>query len=206
MENVSSEQELLELLKEGKISEDEYNELLEAMRKRPPSDSQCRSNFARRYLLWAGVSVVVIIAGALLLPIAISPKVKEHECLTISKVYWFHSDGRPSSIPVDSVREDNDGHMLFHVEEWFEEIGTAEQYRPFLNSVDKRFILKAEGYPDVHASAERGCWSQEFYVRIPAKEYALMREGVPYMVYPVNSSPKYQWKVVSGVTIRKLDE
>lgn len=201
MENLSSEQELLALLEEGKISEEQYNELLEAMRKRPPSDSQRRSNIARRYLLWGGASVVVIIAGALLLPRAISLKVKEHECLTISKAYWFHSDQRPSSIPDDTVPQDDDGHMLFHVDEWFEEMGTAEQYRSFLNQADGRFMLKASGHPDVQANAERGCWSREFYVRIPKSEYVRMEAGVRYTIEPVNSSPKYQWKVAPGVTI-----
>ncbi|MHC4570611.1 MAG: HAAS signaling domain-containing protein [Planctomycetota bacterium] len=157
-------------------------------------------------LLSVGLVAVVIIALAILLPLAISHKVKGHKHLTISKVYWFHSDQRPQWISGDAVPKDNDGHMLFHVDEWFEEMGTTAQYRPFLNKVDKRFVLKAEGYPDVHANAERGCWSQEFYVRIPEKEYVKMKANIPYTVHPLNLRPKYQWKVSYGVAVHKLNE
>lgn len=158
-----------------------------------------------KHLLWAGI-VIVIITAVILLPTVIFPKAKEHKHLTISRVYWFHSDQRPSSIPDDTVSRDEDGHMLFHVEEWFEEIGTAEQYRSFLNQADERFTLKAEGYPDVQANAERGCWSQEFYIRIPKSEYVKMEAGVTYTIEPVNSSPKYQWKVAPRVAICKASK
>jgi hypothetical protein len=57
MENVSSEQELLELLREGKITEDEYSQLLEAMRK--PRPSEPRKRFFR-----VGLAAVVIAAVA----------------------------------------------------------------------------------------------------------------------------------------------
>ena len=38
MENISSEQELKEMLEEGKITEEEYQQLLEAIRKQPKPD------------------------------------------------------------------------------------------------------------------------------------------------------------------------
>jgi len=186
---------------EGIISEMgpacDYAELLS-----PEAGQPHRSN-RKRYLLWFSLTFVIIVAIAILLQIAISQKHKEHKHLTISKAYWFHSDQRPSSIPADAVPQDDDGHMLFHVNEWFEELGTADQYRPFLNQADNQFLLKADGHPDVNAYAERGCWSKEFYVRIPKREYIKMAEGIPYTVLPVNSNPKYQWKVALGVTICK---
>jgi hypothetical protein len=131
---------------------------------------------------------------------------REHKHLTISRTYWFHSDQRPSSIPADTVPKDDNGHMLFHVDEWFEEMGTANQYRPFLNQADNRFILKSDSHPDVQANAERGCWGQEFYIRIPKSEYVKMEAGVKYAIYPMNNNPKYQWKVAPGVTIYKPDK
>jgi len=206
MEDISSEQELLELRRDGKITEDEYKQLLDAMRKSPPSDSQNQNNAARKYMPWFSLAIIIIIAAAILLPKAASLMVKEHQYLTISRAYWFHSDERPSSIPSDAVPMDDEGHMLFHVDEWFEEMGTAKQYRPFLNKADNRFVLKANGHPDVQANAERGCWSQEFYVRIPGKEYVKMKAGVPYTIEPMNSNTKYKWKVATGVTICKLNE
>lgn len=60
MENVSSEQELLELLKEGKINVEEYGQLLEAMRKSPPIDSKVHANARRKYI-WRIISIVVVI-------------------------------------------------------------------------------------------------------------------------------------------------
>jgi hypothetical protein len=40
--NVSSEQELLKLHEEGRISDDEYEELLGAIRRRPPGNSSVK--------------------------------------------------------------------------------------------------------------------------------------------------------------------
>jgi len=177
----------------------EYAELLTS--NAVPSNQKSR----RKYLLYISIAVVIITA-IILLPTVISLKVKEHRHLTISRAYWFHSDQRPSSIPSDAVPKDDDGHMLFHVDEWFEEIGTSGQYRPFLNQADGRFILKADGHPDVQANAERGCWNQEFYIRIPKSEYVKMEAGVMYTIHPVNSNPKYQWKITPGVTICKSNE
>ncbi len=177
----------------------DYAELLE------PAVAASVQHVKSKHFLWASIAVVIITA-VILLPIVISPKVKEHKHLTISRVYWFHSDERPSSIPDDAVPKNDDGHMLFHVDEWFEEVGTAKQYRPFLNQADERFVLKADGHPYVHANAERGCWSQEFYIRIPKSEYVKIEAGVMYTIHPVNSNLKYQWKVAPGVIICKPNQ
>lgn len=203
--NVSSEEELLELRDSGKITGDEYRQLLDAMRTSALGDSRKAVNVTRKYVLRAGLGIIIV-AAIVSLSIAVFPKAKEHKRLTISQAYWFHSDQRPRSIPANAVPKDDDGHMLFHVDEWFEEMGGARQYRSFLNQADKRFLLKADGYPDVHANAERGCWGREFYIRIPRTEYAKMEAGVIYVVYPVNGTPKYQWTVAPGVTICKTNQ
>lgn len=67
MENISSEQELLELCRDGKITEDEYKQLLEAMRKSPPADFQKQNNIARKYMSWFGFAIIIIIAVAIYL-------------------------------------------------------------------------------------------------------------------------------------------
>jgi len=177
----------------------DYAELLD------PDSTTPTQKLQRRFPLWLGLAAIVI-AAAILLSRAIPSKVKQHKHLTISKAYWFHSDERPRSIPAEAVPKDDDGHMLFHVDEWYEEMGTAKQYRSFLNQADERFVLKADGHPDVHANAERGCWSKEFYIRIPKKEYVKMEAGVTYTVHPVNSNPKYRWKVRPGVIICKPNQ
>jgi hypothetical protein len=130
--------------------------------------------------------------------------IKEHKKLTISKAYWFHSKERPGWIPSEAVPRDHDGHILFHINEWFEGEG-INQYKSFYNKVDKRFILKSKDHPHVRANAERGYWRQEFYARIPQKEHMKMATGVAYTIHPMNSNPQYQWEVSQEVTICKLN-
>jgi hypothetical protein len=132
-------------------------------------------------------------------------KLKEHKHLTISKAYWFPSDQRPDWIEAAAVPKNNDGHILLHIDERFEAEG-VEQYRTFYDNADKRFILKSEGHPNVNAEARRGYWGQEFYVRIPEKEYVKMKPGVSYSIHAVNSNSEYQWKVCEGVVIQRLEK
>jgi len=70
MGNVSSEQELLGLHREGKITEDEYKQLLNAMRETSSNNHQKPVNVNRKYALWIG-SAAVVIAAALFLTSAI---------------------------------------------------------------------------------------------------------------------------------------
>ncbi len=69
MEDISSEQELLELRRDGKITEEEYQQLLEVMRKSVPGDFQKPAHIARTNILWVGLVLVGIIAAAILLTI-----------------------------------------------------------------------------------------------------------------------------------------
>jgi len=71
MEDVSSEQELLELRRDGKISEDEYKQLLEAMRKSSVSNSQGHSKDVRKYHRWIISIIFLIIVAAVLLSLGI---------------------------------------------------------------------------------------------------------------------------------------
>ncbi len=121
--------------------------------------------------------------------------------LTINKAYWFHSKERPTWISEDEVEQGKDGHILIHIEEWPDDM--LQTYERFYYAVDKTFMLKAEGHQDVEAEAERGCWNQEFYLRISQEEYEKMVRNIPYTLQPVNQVPQYQWKVKQGVTITK---
>lgn len=123
--------------------------------------------------------------------------------LTVSRAYWFHSKERPESISESEVAKDEDGHILIHVDE---PLGTSlALYRRFYSGADKNFILRATGYPDVRAGAERGYWNQEFYLRIPQEEYRKMVPHVSYVLQPVNDAPKYRWRMKAGVTIAKTE-
>ena len=72
MENVSSEQELLELRRDGKITEDEYKQLLDVMRKSPSGDSKKLINFDRKHMPWLALAIIIIITAAVLLPMLLT--------------------------------------------------------------------------------------------------------------------------------------
>jgi len=72
--NVSSEEELLQLRNEGKINDEEYEELLDAMRKSPPTNSRGPATIFRKHLLWVSVTAVAVLAAAILLLMVIFSK------------------------------------------------------------------------------------------------------------------------------------
>lgn len=74
MENISSEQELLELRKDGKISEDEYNQLLNAMRKSVPTESESKRGWLRKNLALCMVLMVIVISAGLFSVLFLSEK------------------------------------------------------------------------------------------------------------------------------------
>jgi len=146
--------------------------------------------------------------------------------LTISRAYWFGSSSRPRSIPADAVQQDGSGHLLAHVDHSIE---PAELW-PMYRSMDKQFVLKAEGHPDVPARAERGYWgtsdlykrsaiksekhpdgparaergyrSHEFYIRIGPDDYGKMVPDVTYRLVAPDAGAS-NWKIGPGVTIVK---
>jgi hypothetical protein len=70
--NGSSEEELLELRNEGKISEAEYEELLAAVRKPSASVSEGPVKVGRKRLLWIGVASILVGATILVVVLALS--------------------------------------------------------------------------------------------------------------------------------------
>lgn len=74
MENVSSEEELLELRNEGKVTEAEYQELLDTMRKSSPSDSQGPAIVLRKRFWWVGLAAIITAAAILLLMVTLMAK------------------------------------------------------------------------------------------------------------------------------------
>jgi len=122
MENVSSNQELLELRRDGKLTEDEYKQLLDVMNKSLPNDSQKRIKNNKKYIPWISFGVLLI-AGVLLFAIAalnfdkaedISVPKKKIERRIVDKIdYPFVND--PEVIgtweSVDFVGEIDDFHV-----------------------------------------------------------------------------------------------
>ena len=68
MSNLPSEHHLIEMLNEGKITEEEYEQLLEATRFSLRNDSQEPASVDKKYVLWiALIAVVAVIVGAIYL-------------------------------------------------------------------------------------------------------------------------------------------
>jgi hypothetical protein len=126
-----------------------------------------------------------------------NPAVEELKKVIITKAYWFFSDERPEWIKEESVRKDEDGHILVHVDVSFEDL------RPIYPRLDKDFVLSAKGHPTICAKAERGYWNSECYIRIPETEITKMAKGVPYTLAPANPNKEYQWIVEKDVWITR---
>ncbi|MHC4659476.1 MAG: hypothetical protein ACYS83_09930 [Planctomycetota bacterium] len=70
LENVSSEEELLQLRNEGKISEDEYRDLLAAIKKPLPSDRKVSPE--AEFRAWRKrVLICAVIISSILIPIGL---------------------------------------------------------------------------------------------------------------------------------------
>lgn len=138
-----------------------------------------------------------------------NPPVKdEHTQLTISRVYWYHTDDKPAIVKMRLADAETAGHLVMHVEEGFVGKGPG-QYKRFYSRVGKEFMLRAKGHHDIRTIATRGYWTDvkndvmDFYLKIRPKEFSRMEVDVAYELIPVHADETYRWSVKSGVTIRR---
>jgi hypothetical protein len=138
------------------------------------------------------------------------PADKEHRHITIGKIYWYGSKEMPSLVQYPAERTyDGGGHLFIHGEEWFDDTGDYLQYKVFMRRTDKNIVFKSKGRPDVKGQIQMSFWTwakenlREIHLVVPSGEFAKMAKGVPYTLHPVNSNPRYQWKVREGVTITR---
>jgi hypothetical protein len=134
---------------------------------------------------------------------------EEHMTITITKAYWLESKDTPAVIRQGARRpKEGEGHLYLHADEWFADQG-KEQYLPFLKQVDRSFVFRAKGQPDVKGQVQLSFWAdgrtglREILLVVPKSEYAKMAKGVIYTVHPVNATEGYQWKVKDGLTITR---
>ncbi len=73
--NISSEQELLGLLKEGKINEDEYQDLLSTMQRKPKTDSDLEAPAAVKPVRTSSLAIASIVLALVLGPFGILPAI-----------------------------------------------------------------------------------------------------------------------------------
>jgi hypothetical protein len=138
-----------------------------------------------------------------------NPPVEEHKAITITKAYWLESKDTPEVIRQGARRpKDGEGHLYLHAHEWFANQDKM-QYLTFLKQVDRNFVFRAKGQPDVKGQVQLSFWAdggtalREILLVVPKSEYARMAQGVAYTIHPVNAVAGYQWKVNDVVTITR---
>jgi hypothetical protein len=138
-----------------------------------------------------------------------NPSVQEHKAITITRAYWLESKETPEVIRTGARRpKEGEGHLYLHADEWFADRGKM-QYVAFLKQVDRNFVFRAKGQPDVRGHVQHSFWSdgsvnlREILLVVPKGEYARMAKGVAYTIHPVNATAGHQWKVKDGLTITR---
>lgn len=137
------------------------------------------------------------------------PAEKEHKFLTVTRAYWRDSSDAPKVVKDQPADGGTDARLYLHVDEWFTDAGDYLQYKLFLRRVDPKFVLRAQGKPEVRCQYDGSFFTQgsqsirEFRVGIPAGEFAKMQVGVPYTLQPVNGNEGYSWRVKDGLTVSR---
>jgi hypothetical protein len=138
------------------------------------------------------------------------PAEKEHQHLTISKVYWPEAKDVPPPVRNMLVNvKPGSGRLLVHIDEWFENAGDYVQYKLFMNRADPNFVLRAQGQAEVQAKLSMNFISGEggklceLELVVPPEQFAKMAKDIPYTLQPVNAVAGYSWKVKEGLTVRQ---
>ncbi len=185
-----------------------FNDLSEA-NLAPTWGSRVRNTVFRNSNPYTALTVSDLFGKHSNIPNPVTSLPEEHTFLTISKVYWFHSSDRPSSIGDGEAKRDGNGHLLAHVNEG-KHNGGVKQYKSFYDEVDKRFLLEAEGHKTINVTAQRGYWTRgdnrEFYLHIAKYELEQMARDVDYTLRPRNESSNYRWLTDGDVTLRRPQE
>ncbi|MCZ6603290.1 MAG: hypothetical protein O6952_09815 [Planctomycetota bacterium] len=130
--------------------------------------------------------------------------------LTISKVYWYHSEAADPWLKKTASRDrgDGDGYLIAHVDEWDANMG-GNFYSLFIKRADRHIVLAAEGQPNVTGRVTGNFWAslpkgfRELEILISKEELEKMKPGIDYSVIPRNSISEYRWKLSEEITVRR---
>jgi hypothetical protein len=137
---------------------------------------------------------------------AVAPR--EHARITVRRAYWADSDGFPAWLsPAEArKRQGKDRLFLIHVDDWFEE-QPYTQLKTFMLRADPRWVLRAEGLPDVPARLNLWYFTNadipggEFELTVAAADAVNLVSGVAYTLHPLNEGKDRAWAVADGVTL-----
>ena len=108
--------------------------------------------------------------------------------------------------PARGFREDPGGSPADagpNVTEWFDG-QNGDQYKRFTEACDRRFVLRADGVPDVTADACVGSFTgSRGHGCLLQVERGAMKEGVRYRLVPRNRDDHCNWRVEAGVSLTR---
>lgn len=137
------------------------------------------------------------------------PAPNDFRMLTIDQALWYSAAPEGVSMRLDDP--ESAGHVVVRVLEGSDGEG-PEQFKRFYDRVGKRFVLRAEGRPDVPLHATRGYWARpedrlkHFYLRIEPEHLRQMEFDTPYTLVTQNGGEEYRWSVADGVTLTRTAE
>jgi len=130
---------------------------------------------------------------------------KKIETAHINGLYWA-GDTRIPEFARDLF--EGKGHFIISIDEWLDG-RNQRQLDAFHENAVFAFLLKAEGHPDVHVTADgyHGNYSsgdgefQGFVASLADNELSKLAPGVKYTLEPINQDDKYQWAIKESVTL-----
>lgn len=138
-----------------------------------------------------------------------NPPVNELTQVTIGKAYWPEDAAAPAEIrDLRWGKEPGSGRFFVHGEEWLDDAGDYLQYKLFMRTATRDFVLRAPDRPDVCCRLSQNFYTQrsrnlcELEIVIPPAEYARMAKGVAYALRPMGKA----WRMRDGVTLTRLDQ
>ncbi len=137
--------------------------------------------------------------------ITVTDAAEELREVHVTGAYWLSDPALPTWVPDPDPTTGR--YIAVTIGEWI----AAQDYNQlstFLDKAGRTFIFKAEGHPDVLATAggslSTGDGSfQAFNLYLTPSELLKMVSGVSYTVHPVNTNETYFWTVMPGVTLTR---
>lgn len=126
---------------------------------------------------------------------------------TITRLVWYDDPQREPKLTTDLGDRDGAGFLFAHIESRNTSFGASE-YTEFYRAVDRNFVLRAAGHPDVRAEGLMKYWVDlgkelnDFILRIPPPEFAAMAPGVDYTLV-FASDGALRWNIAPTATIRR---
>lgn len=126
---------------------------------------------------------------------------------TITRLAWYDDPDRVPKLTTDLGERGDAGFVFAHIDARNTTFG-AREFSEFYRAIDKNFVLRAAGEPELRAEGIQKYWVDlekdvnDFILRIPADDYAKMRPGVTYTLESPTSDG-LRWLIAPGVTIRR---